>query len=181
MTKARMSIGAIALVLVALVGLIFWQEHRPRQRAQNKTDVPEKQPYHYTQQQSMFFIERLNFGKRVGLALLTIAKESGGQLPPDLTSAASWLATNEVPIQGDVGPMFGIGVTNFELIYKGNLSNLKNSSETILARERDPVEVHAGRWTRMYVFADGSVYRLEATTADGFPAREKEVWPNQPR
>ena len=176
-----MGIGVIALVLVGLVGVIFWQEHRPRQRARDKTEVPENQTYHYTKQQWMFFIERLNFGKRVGLALLTIAKESGGQIPLDLKSAESWLATNEVPIQGDVGPMFGIGVTNFELIYKGNLSELKNSSQTILARERNPVEVHEGRWTRMYVFADGSVNRLEATTADGFPAREKEVWPNQPR
>jgi hypothetical protein len=32
----------------------------------------------------------------------------------------------------------------------------------------------------MYVFADGSVQRLEATTADGFAEREKEVWPAQP-
>ena len=176
-----MGIGVIVLVIVALVGVILWREHRPRQRARDKTEVPEQQPYHYTQQQSMFFIERLNFGKKLGLALLTIAKEDGGQLPSDLTSAEAWLATNVVPIQGDVGAMFGVGTTNFELVYKGNLSNLKDSSETILAREKDPVEVHEGRWTRMYVFANGSVNRLEATTADGFPTREKEVWPNQPR
>ena len=176
-----MGIGVIALVLVALVGVIFWQGHRPRQRARDKTEVPEQQPYHYTPRQSMFFSERLNFGKRLGLAVLTIAKENGGQLPSDLTSAAAWLATNSETIQGDVGGTFGVGTTNFELIYKGNLSNLKDSSETILAREREPVEVHEGRWTRMYVFANGSVNRLEATTADGFPAREKEVWPNQPR
>jgi hypothetical protein len=32
----------------------------------------------------------------------------------------------------------------------------------------------------MYVFADGSVQRLEATSAGGFAVREKEIWPGQP-
>src|SRR5438067_219030 len=127
MTKARTGIGIIALVLVILVGVAFWQEHRPRQRARDKTEVSEQQTYHYTPQQSMFFSERLNFGKRLGLALLTIAKDNGGQLPSDLTLATAWLATNSETIQG-VTEMFGVGPTNFELIYKGRLSNLKDSS-----------------------------------------------------
>lgn len=144
--------------------------------------VPENRPYHFTRQQSLFFTERLAFGKRLGLALRIIANKNGGQLPPDLTSAAAWLATNAVRISGDVGPTekVGIGAADFELVYNGNLADLTNPSQTILARERNPVEIHEGRWNRMYVFADGSVNRLEATTADGFPEREKEVWPGQP-
>lgn len=192
MTKTKIVVAASALVLVALVGLIVRREHRPTQQArraptpitreQDRAGIPENQPYHFTRQQSLFFTERLDFGKRLGLALRTIAGENGGQLPPDLTSAASWLATNPLPIPGDVAPKekVGIGAADFELAYNGKLSNLKNPSQTILARERNPVEIHEGRWNRMYVFADGSVNRLEATTADGFPAREKEIWPNQP-
>jgi hypothetical protein len=144
------------------------------------TEVPERQPYHFTPEQSAFWIERLDFGKRVGLALRTLAEENNGQVPEDLTAAAKWLATNNVPIEGDTGPLFGVGVRSFELIYKGNLNTLANPEQVILAREVNPVEVHPERWNRMYVFADGGVQRLEATRADGFAEREKEVWPGQP-
>lgn len=192
MTKTKIVGAAAALVVVALAALIVRHEHRPTQlprraptpitREQDRAGVPEKQPYHFTRQQSLFFTERLDFGKRLGLALRIIAKQNGGQLPPELTSAASWLATNALPIPGDVAPKekVGIGAADFELVYTGNLSELKDPSQTILARERNPIEIHEGRWNRMYVFADGSVNRLEATTADGFPDREKEIWPNQP-
>ena len=181
MSKAKIGFTAAALLLIVLIGLILWKEHRPKQRPRDPTGVPESQPYHSTPQQAKFFNERLNFGKWLGLALQTIAKDNGGQVPPDLTSAGAWLETNTVPIRGQLPPKVGIGVANFELIFKGNLSDLKDPPQTILARERIPVEVHQGRWNRMYVFADGSVIRLEATTSDGFSAREKEVWPAQPK
>jgi hypothetical protein len=137
-------------------------------------------PYHYTPDQWDHFVERLNFGKKLGLALLTLAEQNNGQLPESLTPAANWLATNNIPIEGDTGPLFGVGVRSFELVYKGNMKDLANPDHVILAREVNPVEVNAERWTRMYVFADGSVFRLEATRADDFPNREKAVWPGQP-
>lgn len=147
-------------------------------RPQDPTSVAEPQPYHFTPDQSDYFTERLDFGKKVGFALQKIAEANDGQLPEDLKPVAKWLATNNVPIiAGDTGPLFGVGTRNFELVYKGNLNNLARPEQVILAREIDPVEVHEGRWTRMYVFADGSVQRLEATTAGGFAAREQEVWP----
>src|SRR5262249_1600713 len=62
------------------------------------TEVAERQPYHFTPEQSAFWIERLDFGKRLGLALRTLAAENNGQLPDDLTPTAKWLATNNVPI-----------------------------------------------------------------------------------
>jgi hypothetical protein len=144
------------------------------------TEVAERQPYRFTPEQSDFFVERLDFGKRLGLAFRTLAEENNGQLPEDLTRVAKWLATNNVPIAGDTGPLFGVGVKSFELVYKGNLNDLPNPEQVILAREVNPVEVHAERWNRMYVFADGSVQRLEATSAGGFEDREKEIWPGQP-
>ena len=144
------------------------------------TEVSERQPYHFTPEQSAFFVERLDFGKRLGLAFRTLAEENNGQLPRDLTGVAQWLATNNVPIAGDTGPLFGVGVRSFELVYKGNLNDVANPEQVILAREVNPIEVHSERWNRMYVFADGSVQRLEATSAGGFADREKEIWPGQP-
>jgi hypothetical protein len=145
-------------------------------RPRDPTSVPEVQPYHYTQDQTDYFVERLDFGKKVGFALQKLAQANDGQLPDDLKPVAKWLATNTVPIAGDTGPLFAIGTSSFELVYKGNMNNLAHPDQVILARETNPVEVHEERWTRMYVFADGSVQRLEATTADGFASREQEVW-----
>src|SRR6185369_5570885 len=45
------------------------------------TEVADSPDYHYTPEQSAFFIERLNFGKNLGLALGKVAEERGGQLP----------------------------------------------------------------------------------------------------
>jgi hypothetical protein len=144
------------------------------------TEVPERQPYHFTPEQLAFWRERLDFGKKLGLALRTLAEENNGQLPQDLTPTALWLATNNVQIASDTGPVFGVGTRSFELVYKGNLNDLANPDKIILAREVNPVEVHDERWDRMYIFANGSVQPLQATRADGFAAREKEVWPGQP-
>ncbi|HXT12673.1 MAG TPA: hypothetical protein VN873_14010 [Candidatus Angelobacter sp.] len=183
MTKAKIGLTATIFILIVVAGLVMRHKpqpetsRRPHQRFHDVAGIPEKQPYHFTPQQSPSFSERLNFGKQLGLALRIIAKDNGGQLPPDLTPTAAWLATNTFRL-----PHFSdIGTTNFELIYRGNLSNLKSPDHTILAREKDPVEIHAGLWSRIYVLADGSVNRLEATTAGGFPAREKEVWHDQPQ
>jgi hypothetical protein len=142
------------------------------QSTRDPSEVPEQQTYHYTPEQWAFFVERLNFGKKLGLALRSLAEGNDGRVPPDLASAAAWLATNDIHLEG--GSAYGVGVDQFELMYKGRLPT---PQRTILAREKDPVEVHEGRWTRFYVFADGSCSRIEATTADGFAAREKELWP----
>jgi hypothetical protein len=150
------------------------------QQPLDPTEVPERKGYHYTPQQWAFFVERLHFGKGLGLALITLAEENNGQMPPDVLPAAKWLSTNNVQVWGDTGPLYGVGVSSFELVYKGNLRDLEKPERIIMAREVNPVEVSPTLWTRMYVFADGSVQRLEAARADEFANREKAVWPGQP-
>ena len=148
---------------------------RSRSVAPPATHASEPQEAHYTPEQWGFFVERLNFSKKLGLAISKRAQENGGQVPSDLESAASWLATNDVPLEG--GSANGVGVDRFELIYKGRLTDLQTPERTVVAREKDPVEVHSGRWIRMYVMADGSVQQIGANTGDGFAALEKERWP----
>lgn len=149
-----------------------------RQPPIDRSEVPKQQPYQYTPEQWSRFVETLNFGKKLGLALSTLAQANDGQMPTDLTSAGAWLATNAVPLGGD--STNGISEENFELVYKGRLPELKDSEHTIMAKEKEPVPITEGLWIRFYVFADGHVERVEATTPDGFPAREKELWPEQP-
>src|SRR5262249_54386893 len=44
------------------------------QQPLDPTEVPERKGYHYTPQQWAFFVERLHFGKGLGLALITLAQ-----------------------------------------------------------------------------------------------------------
>jgi hypothetical protein len=144
----------------------------------DRSEVPKQQPYQYTPEQWSRFVETLNFGKKLGLALSKLAQANDGQMPTDLTSAGAWLATNAVPLAGD--STNGISEEDFELVYKRRLPELKDAEHTILAEEKEPVQITEGLWIRFYVFADGHVERVEATTRDGFAAREKELWPEQP-
>ncbi len=68
---------------------------------------------------------------------------------------------------------------DFELVYKGSLRDVKNVSETVLAREKEPMQMADGRWVRVYVLTDGSSQHISAATKDGFAAREQEFWPRQ--
>jgi|SRR5581483_414503 len=181
MRKSGLKLAAAALLLLVLAGFMGRQRRWARRPVREITEVEEKGTYHYTRHQAMSFTERLNFGKKLGLALLTVAKDHGGQLPSDLAPASEWLATNDIQLPGDLGPDLGVGMASFTLIYKGNLAALQKPDKIILAREKDPVQVHVGRWSRMYVFADGHVNQLEATSGDDFARREKEVWPDQPQ
>jgi len=149
-----------------------------RQPPLDRSEVPKEQPYQYTPEQWSRFVETLNFGKKLGLALSTLAEANDGQMPADLTSAAAWLATNAVPLEGD--STNGISEEHFELVYKRRLPELKDPEHTIMAKQKEPDQITEGLWIRFYVFADGHVERVEATTPDGFAAREKELWPEQP-
>src|SRR6185312_5638710 len=62
------------------------------------TSVPRTQPYHYTPDQSAYFTERLDFGKRIGEALRVLANDDNGQLPTNLNVIAKWISTNNVPL-----------------------------------------------------------------------------------
>lgn len=88
---------------------IRWPDFKHTGAARGGPTFPGLQPpYHYTPDQWDHFVERLNFGKKLGLALLTLAEQNNGQLPESLTPAANWLATNNIPIEGDTGLCSGL-------------------------------------------------------------------------
>jgi hypothetical protein len=56
---------------------------------------------------------------------------------------------------------------------------VEDLSETILAREKEPVQRSDGQWVRVYVMADGSSRQIAVAAPERFAAREQELWPAQ--
>jgi exonuclease VII large subunit len=114
------------------------------------------------------------FGCNLGMALIMVADENEGCLPTDLRGA---LVDTVERLSSD--GEHNIQAKQFELVYRGSLHEVKDGEETILAREKEPVQRSDGQWVRLYVMADGSSRYIAAGARDGFAAREKEFWPGQ--
>lgn len=113
--------------------------------------------------QKKMMINKVQFATLWGHALLKAGQRNGGQIPPDLATAAPYLKDNELlpinwrntdPIIGEAATN-GIGIDRFELVYQGSLTNLVDPSRTILMREKESFRAADGRWTRIYVYANG--------------------------
>ncbi|HEU0011448.1 MAG TPA: hypothetical protein VFT34_16635 [Verrucomicrobiae bacterium] len=117
------------------------------------------------------------FARDLGLALRFIAQANDGNLPAELRGPVFDVLEAIAPSNQE----FNFRVKDFELVYDGSLREVKNVSETILAREKEPMQLADGRWVRVYVLADGSSQHIGAATKDGFAAREQEFWPGQRR
>jgi hypothetical protein len=112
------------------------------------------------------------FGRNLGLAFLLAAEENDGRLPTQLPNSLAQMLEILSPDSDGVH----MNSKQFELVYQGSLRDLKNPLGTILAREREPLQLSDGRWMRIYVLADGSSQRVAADTRDGFAAREQEFF-----
>ena len=110
------------------------------------------------------------FGRDLGMALVRAAMANNGIVP-----------TNLGPLLDTVESLSGarehnIRAKQFELVYQGSLYDV-DVSQTILAREKEPIQGPDGKWLRLYVVADGSSQWVAADTRDGFAAREQQFWP----
>ena len=114
------------------------------------------------------------FGRDLGTALIRAAEANGGNLPTELRGP---LFETVEALSG--AREYDIRARHFELVYAGSLREVKDVSETVLAREKDPVRLSDGRWVRLYVMADGSSRYIAATAPDAFAAKERELWPAQ--
>jgi len=118
-----------------------------------------------------FLTAKSLFARDLGLALRFLAFDNEGQFPTKMPRVLDALSASR---------QYDLDVNQFELLYKGSLRDLKDQGRTILAREKEPVQITNGRWHRIYVTADGGAHRISADTPDGFDAREKELWPGEP-
>lgn len=114
------------------------------------------------------------FGKDLGMALIMAAEANDGNVPSELRGPLF-----DMVERLSAGAEYDLRAKHFELVYQGSLREVKDVGETILAREKEPVQRSDGQWVRLYVMADGSSRYIAAGARDGFAAREKEFWPRQ--
>ena len=67
------------------------------------------------------------------------------------------------------------GIDQYELVYQGSTEGLTNTQHIILAREKTATKMREDSYARTYLFVDGHSEILNAPTADGFDAREKQL------
>jgi hypothetical protein len=118
------------------------------------------------------------FGRNLGMALIRAAEANGGVLPAELSGPLFKMVES---LSG--AEEYDFRARQFELVYQGSLRNVKDVSQIILAREKEPVRGADGQWKRLYVIADGSSQWVAADSPEGFSAREQQFWPGhfQPR
>jgi len=92
-------------------------------------------------------IDRLNYTKQWMLAFMLFAEENGGRLPGDFVEAQALYPGGE--------KIEGLSPEQFEIVYSGKLSDIKEPSRTIIIREKEPRFAPDGRPAKAYGFADG--------------------------
>lgn len=120
-------------------------------------------------------LAKISYVKQWGLALMMFAEDNGNRLPTNLTAAVSFLNTNAM--HASAAP-FGIQDDQFELVYQGSLTQVKNAGDAILMKEKAPTQRADGQWEKVYLFCDAHV-EVQVTTDGNFDAWEKEHMPTE--
>jgi hypothetical protein len=76
--------------------------------------------------------------------VVTFANDHQGQFPTDFDRIAKYLHSDE--LRTNLG--------NWEIVYRGSLTNLLDPSSIIVVRESQPL-LYNGKWVKSYGFADG--------------------------
>jgi hypothetical protein len=113
------------------------------------------------------------FGRDLGMALILAANANDGKVPAELRGPVF-----EMVESLSAGAEFGLRASQFELVYTGSLRDVQGG-ETVLAREKEPVQLPDGKWMKVYVMANGASLQISAAARDAFAARERELWPGQ--
>ena len=93
---------------------------------------------------------KATYSKNWVLAFFMYAKEHQGQFPTDFEQAKDFLPDGtkaEIESAKD----------QFEIVYQGKLAKLKNPSNLVVLRQREPYQMADGKWSKIYAFGDGHV------------------------
>ena len=120
-------------------------------------------------------IARMNYTKQWALAFIMFADDHGGRMPKTFQEASAYFPQNGQA--GDLKP------EQFEIMYQGSATAIKDTAKTILIREIQPlVNPSGGGLNRAYVFADGHS-EIHSAPDGNFTTWESERLagsPNQP-
>lgn len=148
------------------------------EQGRNQGEVEEAIKEELEEKQKKLGIAVMNYGKRLALGMFMHANESGGYVAqdfetlqpymPDLSSYSDDLGMKEFKEE--------ISSDQFEIVFKGKITDITNPGSAIIMREKDSWRlVEDSKWNRAYVFADGHVeLHTETTKESGFIEWEKE-------
>ena len=91
----------------------------------------------------------MNIAKQWCLAVRMYAADENGQAPTNFDAAAAYLPKENTDTN--------FNLNQFEVVFQGSLNAVKNPSQTIILREKEPEQEPNGRWAKAYGFADGHV------------------------
>lgn len=108
--------------------------------------------------------ERANHLKQWGLSFFLYAGGHNDQFPATFEQAASAQHTES---------LLDFATNNFEIVYRGAVTNVPNPGETIIFREKQARRSPKGEWVRVYGIADGHV-EIHTEPDGNFEAWEKQ-------
>ncbi len=111
------------------------------------------------------------FSRDLAMALIEAAAKAK-RLPENLDDTV--LGNDRLKEGASDYASHGLEAAKFERVYKGLWRDIKDTANTILVRQKQPVQLGNGKWIRAYGFADGHSQIVTADTADGFADKERE-------
>jgi len=108
--------------------------------------------------------ERANHLKQWGLSFFLYAHDHNDQFPATFEQAAG-AQQNEA--------LLDFATNNFDIVYRGAVTNVSNPGETIVFREKLARRSPGGQWVKVYGFADGHV-ETHAEPDGNFEAWERQ-------
>ena len=105
---------------------------------------------------------KLNNSRQFLLAMILFANDNQGAFPTNFDQVASYVKSDDIQTKSD----------DWEIVFRGSLSNLTNAPSTIVVRESKPWLYH-GKRAKVYGFADGHS-QLMAEPDGGFDAWEQQ-------
>jgi RNA polymerase sigma factor (sigma-70 family) len=104
-------------------------------------------------------IAKMNCVKDLSLAAIIYAQNHGGSLPSNMGEIELALQSDSLAYAAnslkEIASERGIRPEQFEIMPVGKIEEIKDPSNTILLRERQPWPTFGGRWARSYAFVDG--------------------------
>lgn len=146
------------------------ERERLVQRVNQSSAGETKEPDVESSPERKLWMLKGQFARNYATALRMLAEENDVRLPVEVQSALLEVVAGFTPGASEQG----VEAKRFELVYKGPLGDLKHPELVVLAREKEPVQLADGRWSRTYAMADGSGNTIFAPTRDGFAAMEKK-------
>jgi hypothetical protein len=113
---------------------------------------------------------KLQFGRQWGVALIMYAEDNQGQLPATFAAASRYADSDQ--LRTATGG-YDFSENQFEIAYQGSVESVKNPSETIFIKEKEPVQRANGKWVKTYIFADGHA-EIHTNPNNDFSAWEAE-------